>query len=219
MGHATNIITGLSVGLESTGLPVIVISVSIITAYYLGSATGIKDSHGVPIGGLYATAIATMGMFSSGVFVLSMSGFGPIADNAGGIVEMSGQDRQVREITDRLDAVGNVTKANTKTYSVGSASLACFLLFSAYLDEVEMLTGQKFRTIDIAVPEIFIGGLLGSMTVFVFSAWSIAAVGIAAEDVIKEVRRQFKEHPGILTYQEKPNYKQCVSLVNKAGLR
>lgn len=189
MGHATNIITGLSVGLESTGLPVIVISISIIIAYYCGKATGIVDIHGNPIGGLYATAIATMGMFSSGVYVLSMSGFGPIADNAGGIVEMSGQDRQVREITDRLDAVGNVTKANTKGYSVGSASLACFLLFSAYLDEVEMLTGQRFRTIDIAVPEIFIGGLLGSMTVFVFSSWAIAAVGIAAEEVIKEVRR------------------------------
>jgi len=189
MGHATNIITGLSVGLESTGLPVLVISFAIITAFYLGSATGISDDKGLPIGGLYATAIATMGMFSSGVYVLSMSGFGPIADNAGGIVEMSGQSREVREITDRLDAVGNVTKANTKGYSVGSASLACFLLFSAYLDEVEMLTGQRFRTIDIAVPEIFIGGLLGSMTVFVFSAWAIAAVGIAAEDVIKEVRR------------------------------
>jgi len=113
----------------------------------------------------------------------------------------------VREITDRLDAVGNVTKANTKGYSVGSASLACFLLFSAYLDEVEMLTGQTFRVIDIAVPEVYVGGLLGSMTVFVFSAWAIAAVGVAAEDVIKEVRRQFKEHPGILTFEEKPNYK------------
>jgi len=173
----------------------------------------------VSIGGLYATAVATMGMFSSGVYVLSMSGFGPIADNAGGIVEMSGQDASVREITDRLDAVGNVTKANTKGYSVGSASLACFLLFSAYLDEVEMLTGQPFKTIDIAVPEIYVGGLLGSMTVFVFSSWAISAVGVAAEDVIKEVRRQFKEHPGILTYEEKPDYKQCVSLVNKAGLK
>jgi Na+/H+-translocating membrane pyrophosphatase len=141
MGHATNIITGLSVGLESTGLPVIVISVAIITSYYLGEATGIADHQGKLIGGLYATAIATMGMFASGVYVLAMSGFGPIADNAGGIAEMSGQDKAVREITDRLDAVGNVTKANTKGYSVGSASLACFLLFSAYLDEVEMLTG------------------------------------------------------------------------------
>jgi len=207
MGHATNIITGLSVGLESTGLPVIVISLGIISSYYMGEMTGITDKQGRMIGGLYGTAIATMGMFASGVYVLSMSGFGPIADNAGGIVEMSEQEASVRDITDRLDAVGNVTKANTKGYSVGSASLACFLLFSAYLDEVEMMTGAEFKVIDIAVPEIYVGGLLGSMTVFVFSSWSIAAVGIAAEEVIKEVRRQFKEHPGILTYEEKPNYK------------
>jgi Na+/H+-translocating membrane pyrophosphatase len=180
MGHATNIIRGLSVGLESTGPPIIVICCAIISAYYLGEQTGITDKHGASIGGLYGTAIATMGMFASGVYVLSMSGFGPIADNAGGIVEMSGQDKIVRDITDRLDAVGNVTKANTKGYSVGSASLACFLLFSAYLDEVEMLTGVRFRSVDIAMPEIFVGGMMGSMTVFVFSAWSIAAVGNAA---------------------------------------
>jgi Na+/H+-translocating membrane pyrophosphatase len=189
MGHATNIITGLSVGLESCGLPVIVISFAIISAYYLGESSGIVDKNGKLIAGLYATAIATMGMFASGVYVLSMSGFGPIADNAGGIVEMSEQDESVREITDRLDAVGNVTKANTKGYSVGSASLACFLLFSAYLDEVEMMTGEEFKSIDIAVPEVFVGGLLGSMTVFVFASWAIRAVGNAAEIVIKEVRR------------------------------
>lgn len=183
-GHATNIITGLSVGLESTGLPVIVICCAILTSVYLGESAGLTDSKGKVLGGLYATAVATMGMFSSGVYVLSMSGFGPIADNAGGIVEMAGEDEQVRDITDRLDAVGNVTKANTKGYSVGSASLACFLLFSAYLDEVEMLTGKEFKVIDIAEPPVFVGGLLGSMTVFVFSAWSIAAVGFAAEDVI-----------------------------------
>merc|ERR1711934_173891 len=131
-----------------------------ISAYYFGEYSGLKDTQGKLIGGLYATAIATMGMFASGVYVLSMSGFGPIADNAGGIVEMSEQESAVRDITDMLDAVGNVTKANTKGYSVGSASLACFLLFSAYLDEVEMMTGQTFKTIDIAVPEVFIGGLL-----------------------------------------------------------
>ena len=124
MGHATNIITGLSVGLESTGAPVLIISFAVLLSYYLGEYTGITDENGVLIGGLYGTAIATMGMFSTGVFVLAMSGFGPIADNAGGIVEMSSQDNYVREITDRLDAVGNVTKANTKGYSVGSATLA-----------------------------------------------------------------------------------------------
>jgi len=219
MGHATNIITGLSVGLESTGLPVIVICFAILTSVFLGESAGLTDGKGKMVGGLYATAISTMGMFSSGVFVLSMSGFGPIADNAGGIIEMSGEDEKVRDITDRLDAVGNVTKANTKGYSVGSASLACFLLFSAYMNEVETLTGKEFKVINIAEPAVFVGGLLGSMTVFVFSAWAIAAVGFAAEDVIAEVRRQFKEHPGILNYTEKPDYKQCVTLVNKAGLR
>lgn len=120
MGHATNIITGMSVGLESTGLPIVIISFAVVMSYYLG----ITDKSGESIGGLYATAIATMGMFSNGVFILSMSGFGPIADNAGGIIEMSEQEAYVREITDRLDAVGNVTKANTKGYSVGSATLA-----------------------------------------------------------------------------------------------
>jgi Na+/H+-translocating membrane pyrophosphatase len=208
MGHATNIITGLSVGLESAGAPILIITVAVLISFYLGEYTGITNEAGQNIGGLYGTAIATMGMFSTGVFVLSMSGFGPIADNAGGIVEMSNQDNYVREITDRLDAVGNVTKANTKGYSVGSATLACFLLFSAFLDEVTMLTGKHLTTIDITVPEIFIGGMLGSVTVFVFSAWAIAAVGNAAEDVIEEVRRQFKEHPGILTYEEKPDNKK-----------
>jgi H(+)-translocating pyrophosphatase len=208
MGHATNIITGLSVGLESTGFPIVIICIAILISFYLGEYTGLTDIDGIPIGGLYGTAIATMGMFSTGVFVLSMSGFGPIADNAGGIVEMSGQEDYIRDITDRLDAVGNVTKANTKGYSVGSATLACFLLFSAFLDEVTMLTGKPLKHIDITVPEIFIGGLLGSVTVFVFSAWAIAAVGNAAEDVIVEVRRQFREHPGILTYKEKPDNKR-----------
>lgn len=198
----------------------VVISIAIICSFYLGEESGIKDVNtGMLIGGLYGTATATMGMFASGVYVLSMSGFGPIADNAGGIVEMSDQPAAVRDITDMLDAVGNVTKANTKGYSVGSASLACFLLFSAYLDEVEMMTGQEFKVIDIAIPEIFVGGLLGSMTVFVFSSWAIIAVGNAAEEVVKEVRRQFKERPGILNYEEKPDYKQCVSIVNEAGLR
>ena len=114
------------------------------------------------------------------VFILSMSGFGPIADNAGGIVEMSNQDESVRMITDRLDAVGNVTKANAKGYSVGSAALACFLLFSAFIDEINMISVIKIDTIDITEPEVFIAGLLGSATVFVFAAWAIEAVGNAA---------------------------------------
>lgn len=188
MGHATNIIAGIANGLESTGLPVLILSFAVLFSFYLGENAGFVDVNGKKIGGLFGTAIATMGMFATGVYVLSMSGFGPIADNAGGIVEMSAEDELVRSITDRLDAVGNVTKANTKGYSVGSASLACFLLFSAFIDEVDMFTGTKIGAIDITVPEIFIGGLLGSVTVFIFSAWAIVAVGNAAEDVIKEVR-------------------------------
>jgi H(+)-translocating pyrophosphatase len=218
-GPATNIIAGLSVGMESTGLPIIVISVAILLAYYLGDSTGIVNAHGERIGGLFGTAIATMGMFCTGVFVLSMSGFGPIADNAGGIVEMSHQAPSVRQITDRLDAVGNVTKANAKGYSVGSASLACFLLFSAFIDEVNFISPIKLKVIDITMPEVFVGGMLGSMVVFVFSSWAIAAVGNAAQDVIKEVRRQFRENPGILEGSVQPNYKQCVEIVARAGLR
>jgi Na+/H+-translocating membrane pyrophosphatase len=191
--------------MKSTAWPVLSVCLAIWTAFHLG--------------GLYGIAIAATSMLSMAGIVVALDAYGPITDNAGGIVEMSHQDRNVREITDRLDAVGNVTKANTKGYSVGSASLACFLMFSAYLDEVEMLTGMEFRHIDIAVPEIFVGGLLGSMTVFVFSSWAIAAVGVAAEEVIEEVRKQFREHPGILTYEEKPDYKQCVALVNQAGLK
>eukprot|EP00357_Protocruzia_adherens_P016993 CAMPEP_0114996150 /NCGR_PEP_ID=MMETSP0216-20121206/14142_1 /TAXON_ID=223996 /ORGANISM="Protocruzia adherens, Strain Boccale" /LENGTH=717 /DNA_ID=CAMNT_0002360305 /DNA_START=601 /DNA_END=2754 /DNA_ORIENTATION=+ len=220
-GHATNIIAGLSVGLESTGLPILVISFGLLSSNYLGDYAGITNAKGENVGGLFGTAVATMGMFTTAVYVLSMSGFGPIADNAGGIVEMSGQAANVRVITDRLDAVGNVTKANTKGYSVGSASLACFLLFSAFLDEITsfMPPETPFTTIDIAVPEIFVGGLLGAGSVFLFSAWAIVAVGESAQQVVKEVRRQFKENPGILEGTTRPDYKSCVELVARSGLR
>lgn len=167
-----------------------IISAGILISYHLGRATGITDLEGNLIGGLFGTAIATMGMFCTGVYVLAMSGFGPIADNAGGIVEMSDLPQKVRDITDRLDAVGNVTKANAKGYSVGSAALACFLLFSAFIDEVNMISPTKLHSVDITVPEVFVGGLLGSMTVFIFASWAINAVGNAAQDVIIEARRQ-----------------------------
>lgn len=225
-GHATNIIAGLSVGLESTALPILVIAVSILLTFNLGSMAfqDYKIISGIQIAtplsvGLFATAVATMGMFSTGVFVLSMSGFGPIADNAGGIAEMSHQEGHIRVITDKLDAVGNVTKANTKGYSVGSASLACFLMFSAYLDEVHNSNAEFDMIIDISQPPVFIGGILGSMVVFLFSSWAILAVGNAAQDVINEVVRQFKEYPEIMEYKHKPNYHGCVAIVARAGLR
>ena len=178
-----------------------------------------KSASGEPLGGLFGTAVACMGMFTTCVFILSMSGFGPIADNAGGIAEMSHQPENVRKVTDLLDAVGNITKANTKGYSVGSASLACFLLFAAFVDEVNFVSPLKLSSVDLMHTEVFLSGLLGTGTVFLFTAWSICAVGNAAQDVIVEVRRQFKNDPGIMEGTTKPNYFGCVEIVAKAGLR
>jgi len=125
----------------------------------------------------------------------------------------------VRKVTDLLDAVGNITKANTKGYSVGSASLACFLLFAAFIDEVNFVSPIKLVTVDLMQTEVFLSGLLGTGTVFLFTGWAISAVGNAAQDVIVEVRRQFKEDPGIMEGTSKPNYFGCVEIVAKAGLR
>ncbi|PUZ38564.1 hypothetical protein GQ55_9G207400 [Panicum hallii var. hallii] len=218
-GHGTNIIAGVSLGMESTALPVLVISVAIISAYWLGQTSGLVDESGDPTGGLFGTAVATMGMLSTAGYVLTMDMFGPIADNAGGIVEMSQQPESVREITDVLDAVGNTTKATTKGFAIGSAALASFLLFSAYMDEVASFSQLPFKEVDIAVPEIFVGGLLGSMLIFLFSAWACSAVGRTAQEVVNEVRRQFIERPGIMDYKEKPDYGRCVAIVASASLR
>ncbi|PUZ66412.1 hypothetical protein GQ55_3G306100 [Panicum hallii var. hallii] len=218
-GHGTNIIAGVSLGMESTALPVLVISVAIISSYWLGQTSGLVDESGNPTGGLFGTAVATMGMLSTAGYVLTMDMFGPIADNAGGIVEMSQQPESVREITDVLDAVGNTTKATTKGFAIGSAGLASFLLFSAYMDEVASFAQLPFKEVDIAVPEIFVGGLLGSMLIFLFSAWACSAVGKTAQEVVNEVRRQFIERPGIMDYKEKPDYGRCVAIVASASLR
>ncbi|CAK8574561.1 unnamed protein product [Lathyrus sativus] len=218
-GHGTNIIAGVSLGLESTGLPVLVISVAIVSAYWLGQTAGLIDETGNPTGGLFGTAVATMGMLSTAAYILTMDMFGPIADNAGGIVEMSQQPESVREITDVLDAVGNTTKATTKGFAIGSAALASFLLFSAYMDEVSSFSLEPFKQVDIAIPEVFVGGLLGAMLIYVFSAWACAAVGRTAQEVVNEVRRQFIERPGIMDYKEKPDYARCVAIVASASLR
>ncbi|XP_057968531.1 pyrophosphate-energized membrane proton pump 3 isoform X1 [Malania oleifera] len=218
-GHGTNIIAGISLGLESTALPVLVISISIVLAFWLGHTSGLVDEAGDPTGGLFGTAVATMGMLSTAAYVLTMDMFGPIADNAGGIVEMSQQPESVREITDVLDAVGNTTKATTKGFAIGSAALASFLLFSAYMDEVAAFASVPFKQVDIAIPEVFVGGLLGSMLIFLFSAWACSAVGRTAQEVVNEVRRQFIERPGIMDYKEKPDYGRCVAIVASASLR
>jgi K(+)-stimulated pyrophosphate-energized sodium pump len=211
-GPATNIIAGISVGLECTAIPVIVISMAILASYYLGNISG------VPHAGLFGTAVATMGMLGTAAYILAMDTFGPITDNAGGIIEMSGQPEEVRRKTDRLDAVGNTTKALTKGYAIGSAALAAFLLFSAYLDEVAHY-GSKLESVNIAKPEVFTGGLLGAMLVFLFSALAIRAVGKAAYYVINEVRRQFRENPNILKGTAKPDYARCVDIVTVGALK
>jgi K(+)-stimulated pyrophosphate-energized sodium pump len=217
-GPATNIIQGIAVGLEATVLPVFAIGISIVTSYYLGRSSGLVDDAGQPIGGLFGTAIATMGMLGTVGYVLAMDTFGPITDNAGGIIEMSQQPESVRAITDRLDAVGNTTKALTKGYAIGSAALAAFLLFSAYLDEVFNYTGQRV-VVNIARPELFVAGLLGAMLVFWFSSLAIKAVGRAAYSVINEVRRQFKEKPGIMKGTDTPDYGRCVDIVTIGALK
>ena len=168
--------------------------------------------------GLFGTAVATMGMLSNAVYILSMNNYGPIADNAGGIAEMSMQPEEVRDVTDRLDAAGNVTKAVTKGYSIGSASMACFLLFGAFMDEFAEFAGQPFNSVDIATPEVLIGGLIGSMMIFYFTGLAVAAVGKTAHEVVIEVRRQFSENPDIMTYKAKPDYTRCVGLVTAAAL-
>ena len=211
-GPATNIIAGLSVGMESTGVPVLVIGAAIIGAFWLGNSTGI------PHGGLFGTAVATMGMLATAAYILAMDTFGPIADNAGGIIEMSHQPKHVRDKADRLDACGNTTKALTKGYAIGSAALAAFLLFSAYLDEVRNY-GFDLTTVNIANPYIFVGGLLGGMLVFLFTALAIRAVGKAAYYVINDVRAQFKEKPGILKGTQQPDYGRTVDIVTRGALR
>jgi len=179
-GHGTNIIVGVSVGMKATFIPTVTVAFAVLTAYHLGASAGIGDGRNC---GLFGTAVATMGMLSNAVYILSMNNFGPIADNAGGITEMAMQPESVRDVTDRLDAAGNVTKAVTKGYSIGSASMACFLLFGAFMDEFSDYSGQPFETVDIATPEVLIGGLIGSMIIFYFTGLSISAVGRTAHEV------------------------------------
>jgi K(+)-stimulated pyrophosphate-energized sodium pump len=212
-GPATNIIAGIAVGMESTGYPVLVIAAAIIGAYYLGDHSGLHNA------GLFGTAVATMGMLGTAAYILAMDTFGPITDNAGGIVEMSQQPHEIRERTDRLDSVGNTTKALTKGYAVGSAALAAFLLFSAYLDEVKVYKPDFSGTIDLNKPEVFVGAMFGAVLVFIFSSLAIKAVGKAAYSIINNVREQFKNNPGIMQGTSKPDYGQCVDIATKAALK
>jgi K(+)-stimulated pyrophosphate-energized sodium pump len=216
-GPATNIIMGLAVGMESTVLPVFTIAIALVSSFMLGRGSGIMID-GAPAGGLFGTAVATMGMLGTCGYILAMDVFGPITDNAGGIVEMSQQPEAIRNKTDRLDAVGNTTKALTKGYAIGSAALAAFLLFSAYLDEVRNYTGEVLR-VDLSKPQVFVSALIGGMLVFWFSSLAMTAVSKAAQSVITEVRRQFREKPGIMLGTEEPDYAACVDIVTVGALK
>jgi K(+)-stimulated pyrophosphate-energized sodium pump len=217
-GPATNIISGIAVGLESTLLPVIMVSIALVSSYMLGDSA---CAHG----GLFGTAVATMGMLGTAGYILAMDTFGPITDNAGGIVEMSEQPEEVRKRTDRLDSCGNTTKALTKGYAVGSAALAAFLLFSAYIDEVHHYAGKdSMSAINLSKPEVFVGALLGATLVFYFSSLTVRAVGRAAKSVIEAVRVQFKpfrDAKGGLNLPDKfePDYKTVVDIVTAGALR
>ncbi len=229
-GPATNIISGMAVGFECVALPAIVMGGALLSAFYLGRSSGIADVNGFPIGGLFGTAVATMGMLATAAYILAMDTFGPITDNAGGIVEMSQQPEEIRRKTDRLDAVGNTTKALTKGYAIGSAALAAFLLFQAYIDEVLLYSGIRERipgyvfSVDLSNPVVFVGALLGAMLVFLFVALAIKAVGKAAQSIITEVRRQYAPLPRendmiVFPKDFEPDYGTSVDIVTKAALR
>jgi K(+)-stimulated pyrophosphate-energized sodium pump len=222
-GPATNIIIGTAVGFETTAVTAIVIGVALVLAFIFGAhAEGSLKTVSLTSRGVYGTAVATMGMLMTAAYILAMDTFGPITDNAGGITEMSGAPESARHITDALDTVGNTTKALTKGFAVASAGLAAFLLFSAYLDKVrEVLTNANLPVppADLGSIQVFVGGLVGVMLVFLFASLAIRAVGSAAGDIIEEVRRQFRTDPGIMQGTSRPDYRRAVDITTRAALR
>lgn len=219
-GPATNIISGIAIGFETTGLSAIAISVALLSSYWLGEGVNAFSGDAAVSSGIFGTAVATMGMLMTAAYILAMDTFGPITDNAGGIVEMSDAPEAVRDVTDELDSVGNTTKALTKGYAVGSAALAAFLLFSAFIDEVDRFSSDEIvRIVNLAEPKVFVGGLFGATLVFVFSSLAIRAVGSAASAMIEEVRRQFRADPGIMAGTSIPDYRRCVDISVRSALR
>jgi K(+)-stimulated pyrophosphate-energized sodium pump len=222
-GPATNIISGTAVGYETTFVTAVAIGIALLASHWLGAQAGLVNAEGKDVGGIFGTAVATMGMLMTTAYILAMDTFGPITDNAGGVAEFSRSETHTREITDRLDAVGNTTKALTKGYAIASASLAAFLLFSAYIDKVNLIQrnrgGELLEAVNLADVSVFVAALIGAMLAYFFSSLAIRAVGKTAQSIIVEVRRQFREMPGIMDYTQRPDYARVVDITTRAALR